>query len=1183
MHTGEEFDAVFLSTIEPTDENCDPYDPVRSISSELVFNTIMTRARSLIYCVGNPFVLCELGNKYQVNCWKAYLQRCVQSETLQFALSRSSDRVVASAKELHNMVFPDTIIEQAMAGSPKSESEADKIICQYIQKLKDRREFKIGCKLVRTPQGNVDWKEDDENNGNSIVLCRLNFSHYYQAKAVPLDPTQPAVPIKGKEKLMGALSGDTVRVDTKKRCVLFDEKTENAIKLTRFGSTFLCRVTEYNCIQFYPLDKRYPKFVNLPTITRMEKMGVVCFDPSSIDTVPRVCNVIPHEVALRMVFVVMFLGWKRERGYPLGIIIGALPARSSHLQQLLLKMKHNIPLSITEVPIEATRCDVGRRQQQFVQAITIDPEGSMDHDDALTCTYRDEGNKRVYSVGVHITDLSGLVRKGSSVDEEAQKRGCTVYNAPDSISSPMFPNSILKQASITPGKKINAFSVVTDFTVAGEGTEVESISLESVAITESSVTSHAELTYKEAQLLLFGNERSYTRALIDKSRSYDSHRQALTLKHIIQCLWKFAWFLRRERLKDAALAYTVREKDQLLNPEAHYLVEELMIWANTQVAKKLARDYRNQTILRIQAPPDTKEVEQFKKNYRTTLPLSAACKVIIPSTTQLTTSPLTMLRSDYTLLRENLRNVKLRNVMHCVQLELHPQLIALHSVLRSLQLSAQYCVLQPNDKDGGWHSDLQCSHYTHFTSPLRRYIDVIIQRQLQAALNNRPNLYTVEELQTACTNTQNRLKDAKMYERDIEMAELVDSLRENQMEYITVVSHVDPKQGKLSLCFTDIELRLGQKAREITRQQLQRNHWKASASHSEPAMPYTWRVKLCSLTGEPASFLDPSEVEVTSPSEDDLIFYSPDEHNCLKKKLVKIKLKRNVETVPYRTWRMLQDCTMNGERSLAVKRDEILSSITPANNTRTPIPHKTWRSPLCVYILNRVLKPGEVMKVQLCAAQVKKDVMQTPALQLLEVGPGVKICVHHNDDSAKCFVGKLTKHASQSDYHSLKEYVNSWEPLIVSEAAYTSVKKSEFLLIRDVVLKWPAFKFCTTSSGIPFYKMIESNDPKKSGVLVTLPINFMESSFRFFHISQGDLVCIRFCSADNDTKYVFHMVVNHVEMDRDKVSKAAVYMKFVLDDSNYISQKVYQVIQQGRASYEVQLINSSLPLRYRKP
>ena len=846
---------------------------------------------------------------------------------------------------------------------------------------------------------------------------------------------------------------------------------------------------------------------------------------------------------------------------------------SSHLQQLLLKMKHNIPLSITEVPIEATRCDVGRRQQQFMQAITIDPEGSMDHDDALTCTYKTEGKKKIYSVGVHITDLSGLVRRGGLVDKEAQKRGCTVYNAPDSISSPMFPDNVLKQASITPGKKVNTFSVVTDFTVTSEGTKDESISLGSVTITESSVTSHAELTYKEAQLLLFGDD---PQALVDKSRSYDSHRQALTLKETIQCLWKFAWFLRRMRLKDAALAYTVREKDQLLNPEAHYLVEELMIWANTQVAKKLASYYRNQTILRPQAPPDTKEVEQFKKNYRTTLPLSAACKVIVPSTTQPTVSPLTMFRSDYTLLRENLRNVKLRNVMHCVQLELHPQLLALHSVLRSLQSPAKYCVLQPNDKDGGWHSDLQCSHYTHFTSPLRRYIDVIIQRQLQAALNNRPNIYTVEELQSACTSTQNRLKDAKNYERDIKMTELIHSLRENQEEYISVVSHVDQKQGTLSLCFTDIELRLGQKVSEITRKQLQRNRYsKASViSQSEPAIPYTWKVKLCSLTGEPASFLDPSEVEVTSPSEDQLIFYSPDEYNCLMKKPVKIKVKRNLETIPYRAWRMLQDCTINGDSNLEAMRHDILRSITPSSDTCTPIPHKTWRSPLCVYTLNRVLKPGEVMKVQLCATQVKKDVVQTPALQLLEVGPGVKICVHHNKEPTKCFVGMLRKHASKYNYDSLTDYVNSWEPLVLSEAAYSSVKDSEFLLIRDVELKWPYLELCTTSFGGSYYRIPEPTHPDKCGVIVTLPPHFMQWSFPFFRFSQGDLVCIRFSSTNDATKYVFHMVVNHVDHE-----KGEVYMKFGLEDLNYVSEQVYKAIQKKGPSCEIQLIFSSISLR----
>ena len=1173
---------MFLSTIEPTDDNGYPYDPVRSISNELVFNTIMTRARSLIYCVGNPFVLCEVGSRYQVNCWKAYLQRCVQCETLHFALPRSStsnERVVTVAEEIQSIVFPHKDIDEATAVN-----FTDKIIDQYIKKLKERKEYQTGCKLVRKPQGEMYWMGDDDSDAtnDNVILCKIDYSFFNKARAIPEDATQSPITIKGTEHLRGSLDGDTRWIDKKAHCVIFDDKTEKAIKQTHFGSTFLCRVSEHSCIQFYPLDKCNPKFANLPTITREEKMGVVCFDPRSINSTPRVCNVIPHAVALRMVFVVKFLGWKKECGFPLGIIIQALPSKSSYLQELLLKMKHSIPLSpptedMAPLPaIEVAVCQANiKERKHFTPVITIDPDGSKDHDDALTCTYREKGKKKIYSVGVHITDLSGLVRKGSSVDKEAQKRGCTVYNAPDSISSPMFPNSILKQASITPDKKINTLSVITDFTVTSEGTKDESISLGSVTITESNVTSHAELTYAEAQLLLFGNERTYPRALVDKARSYNSHRQALALKQTIQCLWKFAWFLRRKRLKDAALAYTVREKDQLLNPEAHYLVEELMIHANTQVSKKLCRDFRNETIFRSQAPPDETEVEQFKKNYKTTLPLSAACKIVVPSTAESTVSSLTMLKSDHTHLIENLRNMKFRDVMHCVQVEhLHPQLAALQSVLRSLQSSAQYCVLQPNDKDGGWHSDLQCSHYTHFTSPLRRYIDVIIQRQLQAALNSKPNVYTTNELRRECTKTQSMQNSAKKYEKDIENLKFVKGLTESQREYISVVSQVDSKQGTLSLCFTDIELRLSQKACEITRQQLQRNHWKASGtSHSVPEIPYTWKVKLCSLTGEPASFLNPSEVEIT-PSEDHLIFYSPDENNCLMRKTVQTRVKSNLETVPYRTWRMLQKCTMNGERSLVAKRDEILSSITPSSDTCTPIPHKTKKAPLCVYTLNRVLKPGEVMKVQLCAAQIKKDMEQRPALQLLEVGPGVKICIHHNKEPTKCFVGMLTKHASKHNYDSLKDYVNSWEPLVLSEAAYSSVKDAEFLLIRDVELKWPDLELCTTSSGTSYYRILEPKHPDKCGVVVTLPPEFMQWSFSFFKFSKGDLVCIRFSSTNDATKYVFHMVVNHVDEE-----KREVYMKFALEDSNYVSEQVHKAIQNKGASCEIQLIFSSISLR----
>ena len=1146
----------------------------------------MTRARSLIYCVGNPFVLCKLGDKYHINCWSAYLQRCVQCETLQFALPKgkvNEIQLLAAAEEIQQLVFPHKFIDQATSVSLTSEA-ADKIITQYIQTLKEKKEYQIGCRLVRTPQGQVDWKGDDEERGDNIILCRLEYSFFDKAKAVPLDPSKSATVIQGKAKLKGSLPGDTVRVDRKSGRVLFDEKQEEAIKTTHFGSSFLCRVSEYNCIQFYPLDKCYPKFANLPTITREEKMGVVCFDPTSINSTPKVCNVIPHEIALRMVFVVKFLGWKKECGYPLGIIIGALPSKSHHLQELFLKMRHSIPLSITEY--ETTQCQakrVGSRRRHFSHAITIDPEGSTDHDDALTCTFEQKGKVKSYYVGVHITSLVDTVRKGSQVDKQAQERGCTVYNAPDSIGSPMFPESVINLGRIGPTKQIDTFTILTEFKISGEGLLTESIELGDVSILESTVSSQAELTYAEAQLLLAGDDTTYPQGLTEKMRCFGSNRPPLQLKEMTQWLWKFAWFLRRMRLKDAALAYMVRENDTLLHLEAHYLVEEFMIWANQQVAMKLCKDYRNQTIIKSQERPDKKGMEQFRKNFQTVLPLSAAYKDLLPGTSeQANTVPeLLIMKLEHSRLQVNLKMEQIRDVMHCVQVEhLHPQLAVLQSVLRSVQSPAQYCVLKANDKNGGSHYDLHCSRYTHFTSPLRRYVDVVVQRQLHTALHKQQNTYTAKELNTVCQITQKKLKDARNYERDLQSLKLVTALKESQKECDCFITQVNKKQGTISLCLTHIELRVGQKSREITTQQLHKNHSKVRGESSEFRMPYTWKVKLCSLSSTPASFLDPSEVEVSSTSNENgqLTFYSQDDSECLIKKCVNIKVKSKVRPVPTETWLMLQDCTRRGETSIRENRDGILRNISAAEETLTPVPHKTWRSILCFYTLHKVLKPFDVMKVQLCATQAK-HMMEEPAIQLLEVGPGLRICVHHNKDPVKCFVGRLMQSASQDVYKSLTDYVKSWEPLVLAEAAYASVSDSEFLLIRDVSLKWPDLLPCTSSAGHSYFKMPDIADPKESKVMVTLPPEFVRSSLPLFKISEGDLVCIRFSSSDGAIKYVFHMVITHVKVDEENQSPAEVYMKFVQDDTNYISQKMKRVIRQNEALYEIQLITSSLPHR----
>ena len=1176
---------MFLSTVEPTDEDGCPHDPVRSISDELVFNTIMTRARSLIYCVGNPFILCELGEQYEVNCWSAYLQRCVQCETLQYALPKSNklDKIKA-AQEIKDKVFPPSIINQATEVSLSS--DADNIIQQYIRTLKGRKEYRIGCKLVRNPQGKVDWVRDEEDIlDDNVVLCRLDFKSCYQATAVPLDPSEPARVIKGKVNLKGALPGDVIKVDTIRKCVLFDESTEEAISKTHFGSTFLCRVSEYNCIQFFPLDHCYPKFVNLPTISREEKKGVVCFDPSSINSTPRVSNFIPHEVALKMFFVVKFLGWKRRFGYPLGIIIGALPSNSTHVQQLLLKLRYNIPLSIVEVPHSAMKCEssrIERNLESFTHAITIDPEGSTDHDDALTCTVTQKGNRRTYSVGVHITNVNTFLQKGSPMDVQAAERGCTVYDAPDSITSPMLPNNIIDQASITAGKKVDSFTVLTRFDVTNEGTQNESIAILEASIMESFVISNTELTYAEAQALLVEGENNYPRSLVPKVRSYNSLHPALCLREMIQSLWKFAGFLRKKRLGEAALAYTVREESELLYLEAHYLVEEFMIWANMKVAEKLSKDFRNNTILRSQAPPNKKDLLEFQNNYKYTLPLSAAFRHLSSSSSNAAVIALAMLKSEHCALRQQLKDRKIRDVMHCVQIEhLHPQLAALHSVMWSMQSPAQYCVLQPDHKQNdGSHSSLRCQQYTQFTSPLRRYIDVVIQRQLHAALHGKRNVYTVEELKTVCMTTQKKQKYAQKYERETLSLKLVEVLKQNNKEYRCIITQMNPKEGTFSLCFTDTELRVfNQRDKNISIQHLQKNHFTGCArkkGDSESVINYTWKAKLCSLNGTPASFLSPSEVEVSASDEGNgqLSFYSPDASNCLTKKTVNLRIKSKTKNISAQTWRELQQCTMAGEASVTANSEALLRKISPSDNAVNPIPHTSWLSTLCIYTLSRSIKSSDVLNVQLCATQGK--LMLEPTIQLLEVGPGLKVCVHHNKDPTKCFVGKLSRDASKEKYASLTDYVNSWEPVVLAEAAYNSVRESEFLFIRDVQLEWPPLELTTNSAGYSYYRMSQSHSEEKSGLVLKLSSEFKRSSYQFFNMSKGDLACIRYSSSEDNVKYVFHMVISHV--DEEKKS-SEVYMRFVMENTNCISQQVYTAIRDASGSYEIQLIPLSLPYR----
>ena len=231
------------------------------------------------------------------------------------------------------------------------------------------------------------------------------------------------------------------------------------------------------------------------------------------------------------------------------------------------------------------------------------------------------------------------------------------------------------------------------------------------------------------------------------------------------------------------------------------------------------------------------------------------------------------------------------------------------------------------------------------------------------------------------------------------------------------------------------------------------------------------------------------------------------------------------------------------------------------------------------------MKPSEALHVQLSATRLQP--ILTPCIELLKVGPSLRVCIQHNQYPSECFVDKLTENASKDEcYLSIDHYFQCWEPVVLAEAAITSLADTELLLVKDVVLKWPNLVMQIDSSGQVYYQLHIPEGKKKEGVCMELPEQFVKSSFDFFKMSAGDLACIRYDILEKDsarmTRGVFHMVIHHVEcrFNGKELEAVTVYLKFVGQKSNYISPAMKKVLTSALPPRcEMQLVPLTLPYR----
>ncbi len=364
-----------------------------------------------------------------------------------------------------------------------------------------------------------------------------------------------------------------------------------------------------------------------------------------------------------------------------------------------------------------------RRDLTALPTFTIDPASAKDYDDAISVE-RDGDDLRLY---VHIADVAAFVRPGTALDSEAERRGNSVY-APGAVE-PMLPRALSNEAcSLVPGVPRPAVTVEM---LLGSDASVRSTSFH-----RSTIRSDARLVYGQVDEVFAGRERAP-----------EAVAGPLALAREV------AAALRRKRLARGALAVESSEPDfdfdedgnvvtarDEVQTESHWVIEHLMILANEQVAERLAAA-RVGTIYRVHEEPDPASVERLVAQLESLdVPTPALPKHFTSREAGELVGEISGRVLDY-------QRATGKGGRALVSL-----------VLRSLK-QAVY-----SEHNIG-HAGLASSAYCHFTSPIRRYPDLVVHRGLLSTLgaDEAPPAAELEGSAARCSATE---REAATLERD---------------------------------------------------------------------------------------------------------------------------------------------------------------------------------------------------------------------------------------------------------------------------------------------------------------------------------------------------------------------------------------------------------------------------------
>jgi len=409
------------------------------------------------------------------------------------------------------------------------------------------------------------------------------------------------------------------------------------------------------------------------------------------------------------VVLVTIEDWPKRADSPFGFVTRVLGKPGMHDTEMhAILAEYGLPYDFpVEVEAFAQKLDTGihadeiarRRDMRDVFTLTIDPKDAKDFDDALSFQKLENGN---YEVGVHIADVSYYLEEGTILDEEAYERGTSVYLVDRVV--PMLPEVLSNFAcSLRPHEEKYTFSAVFELN--------EKAQIVDQWFGRTVTYSDQRFAYEEAQAIIESKSNAIPQEVSLTGAAYQAGDQAVAA---VLKLDQLAKILRKKRMADGAISFDKVEVkfnlDENNEPvgvyfkeakDANHLIEEFMLLANRKVAEFIGKQKKT-FVYRIHEEPDTDKLIGLQgviSKFGYSIDMRSK-KQISKSLNQLLTS---------------VHGKKEQNLVDTL-------------TIRSMS-KAKY-----STKNIG-HYGLAFDYYSHFTSPIRRYPDVMTHRLLQHYLD----------------------------------------------------------------------------------------------------------------------------------------------------------------------------------------------------------------------------------------------------------------------------------------------------------------------------------------------------------------------------------------------------------------------------------------------------------------